>query len=259
MIGEVGKFAVFEGLARKATGLASEGKNPEAAEKQKAAQEFASFLILEVIKAMRATIPQGGMFEEEQSFTRDMYNTLGDMELAQAIAKREGMGLAKMLERALEKTAPYRAGERAGAGEQRGAGPVRPVDGKISSLFGLRHDPITGEQRFHKGIDIAAPEGSPVRAAASGTVAFSGWQEGYGNIVTLDHGNGVMTRYAHNSANLVSKGEKVAAGQEVALVGQSGHSTGSHLHFEVLVGGEAVDPSSMARGGGPTLGLGRKI
>lgn len=254
MIGEVGKFAVLEGLAQKA----AQSGNRDAIERQRVAREFASFLLLEMIKAMRATIPQGGL-SEEASFERDSYMTLADMELARVIAKREGMGLAKMVERALERAAPAHAGERPKPSEEPEAESVQPAEGRISSLFGLRRDPISGENHFHKGVDIAAPEGSPVRAAATGTVLFSGWKEGYGNIVTLDHGNGVVTRYAHNSANLVAEGEKVAAGQEIALVGSSGRSTGSHLHFELLKGGQAVDPLSVVRGQAPTPELGRSL
>jgi murein DD-endopeptidase MepM/ murein hydrolase activator NlpD len=123
----------------------------------------------------------------------------------------------------------------------------------VSSQFGLRVDPFRGEERLHRGVDIAAPAGSPIRAAAAGKVVYSGWAEGYGNLITIDHGNGLTTRYAHNVANLVSVGQQVQTRQTVALVGSTGRSTAPHLHFEVLRQGESLDPLSML---GPRPGNG---
>jgi murein DD-endopeptidase MepM/ murein hydrolase activator NlpD len=96
--------------------------------------------------------------------------------------------------------------------------------------------------RMHEGIDIAAPLGAPIWAAAGGTVVYAGWLGGYGNLAVVDHGNGFATAYAHASAILVAVGQNVAQGETVALVGSTGHSTGPHLHFEVRVNGVAVDP-----------------
>jgi murein DD-endopeptidase MepM/ murein hydrolase activator NlpD len=113
------------------------------------------------------------------------------------------------------------------------------VQGTITSGFGERC--LDGVCRLHEGLDIAAPEGTPVQAAAAGTVVFAGWQDGYGNIVIIDHGNGLATAYGHQSAIVVTGGA-VAQGQTIGAVGSTGHSTGPHLHFEVRVGGVAVDP-----------------
>lgn len=107
-----------------------------------------------------------------------------------------------------------------------------PVSGRITSIYGLRHDPIDGRIRLHNGVDIAVPSGTPVRPAASGTVVFSGTRNGYGNMVIVEHGDGVITLYAHNSLNLVSEGTPVDAGTVIALSGSTGRSTGPHLHFE---------------------------
>jgi len=116
-----------------------------------------------------------------------------------------------------------------------------PVNGIISSKYGMRVDPFTKHMRFHEGIDIAAPIGTPVKAAISGEVIFSGWIRGYGNIVIIKNGD-IITKYAHNSVLLVNKGEYVKKGEIIAKVGSTGRSTGPHLHFEVLVNNRHVDP-----------------
>jgi len=111
-----------------------------------------------------------------------------------------------------------------------------PVSGPVTSGFGVRWG------RMHEGIDIAVGEGTPVRAAAAGTVIYAGWMSGYGNLVAVDHGNGLSTAYAHNSSLAVSVGQSVAAGEIVSYSGNTGNSTGPHVHFEVRVDGSAVDP-----------------
>ncbi len=114
--------------------------------------------------------------------------------------------------------------------------------GFISSLFGTRTDPFTGRRTRHTGVDFAALSGTDVLAVAGGVVAFAGTRSGYGRVVEINHGNGYVTRYAHNSRNLVRIGERVVKGQAIALVGQSGRATGSHVHFEVMVDGRRIDP-----------------
>jgi murein DD-endopeptidase MepM/ murein hydrolase activator NlpD len=121
----------------------------------------------------------------------------------------------------------------------------RPVlDGFISSYFGERTDPFTGRQEFHKGIDFAGVEGAPVIAVAAGVVTWAGTRDGYGILVEINHGNGYMTRYAHNERVLVKVGETVTRGQTIALMGSTGRSTGPHVHFEVLHNGVQVNPLS---------------
>jgi murein DD-endopeptidase MepM/ murein hydrolase activator NlpD len=119
----------------------------------------------------------------------------------------------------------------------------RPVQqGFISSYFGQRADPFTGYTAVHKGIDFAGPEGTKVSAVAAGLVTFAGDRPGFGNMVEINHGNGLSTRYCHNEKLLVKQGDMVRKGQEVSLMGSTGHSTGPHLHFEVLKNGAQVDP-----------------
>ena len=120
--------------------------------------------------------------------------------------------------------------------------------GRISSPFGLRKDPFTGQVRQHNGVDIAAPEGSPVRSAGGGKVLFSGERRGYGNLVIVDHGDGLETYYAHCSQNLVKQGETVKKGEEIAKVGHTGRATGPHLHFEVRRDGRALNPEAFLSG-----------
>jgi peptidoglycan hydrolase FlgJ len=120
--------------------------------------------------------------------------------------------------------------------------PDWPLKSAISSKFGVRKDPFTAENKFHSGIDIAAATGTEVKAAMSGKVIMSGNMEGYGNVVAVDHGQGVVTIYGHNETNLVKVGDTVEKGSTIAKVGSTGRSTGPHLHFEVRKDGTKIDP-----------------
>lgn len=116
------------------------------------------------------------------------------------------------------------------------------IRGKLTSPFGWRTDPINGFRDFHRGQDISAPGGTGVVAVADGTVITSRYQGSYGNVVMIDHGGGISTVYAHNSALLVREGSKVRKGQLIARVGTTGRSTGNHLHFEVRINGKLLNP-----------------
>src|SRR6202789_2918443 len=119
----------------------------------------------------------------------------------------------------------------------------RPVqEGWISSYFGRRADPFTGYSAVHKGLDFAGPEGTKITSVAAGLVTYAGERAGYGQMVEINHGNGLATRYCHNEKLLVKQGDMVRKGQDVALMGSTGRSTGPHLHFEVLKNGAQVDP-----------------
>jgi len=120
----------------------------------------------------------------------------------------------------------------------------RPVEeGWLSSEYGKRNDPFTGKQDFHKGLDFAGKKGSTVVAVGDGVVTWSGRRTGYGNMIEISHGNGYVTRYGHNQSHLVELGETVRKGQQIALMGSSGRSTGPHVHFEVLRDGKTVNPA----------------
>jgi len=126
------------------------------------------------------------------------------------------------------------------------AGP--PVaDGYVSSLFGMRIDPLDGALSMHSGMDFAGTEGEPVKAVAAGVVTWAGDRSGYGNMVEIDHGNGYATRYGHNETILVHVGQIVRKGEQISLMGSTGRSTGPHVHFEVLYNGVAVDPARFVK------------
>lgn len=120
---------------------------------------------------------------------------------------------------------------------------IMPTQGWLTSAFSsMREHPILHVARPHEGIDVTAPMGSPIEAPAGGTVTDAGWESGYGNTVTIDHGYGIVTKFAHCSKLLVKTGQHVSRGQRIALVGNTGLATGPHLHYEVHVNGRPVDP-----------------
>jgi murein DD-endopeptidase MepM/ murein hydrolase activator NlpD len=116
------------------------------------------------------------------------------------------------------------------------SGLIWPVQGPITSPFGMRWG------RMHEGIDIGVPSGTPIHAAAAGTVIYAGWMSGYGNLTVIDHGHGLATAYGHQSALAAGNGQTVSQGEVVGYVGCTGHCFGPHLHFEVRVNGTPVDP-----------------
>lgn len=118
----------------------------------------------------------------------------------------------------------------------------KPIEGRLTSRYGYRSDPFHRGKRFHSGVDFKARTGDRVNAVASGTVVYSGYRPGYGYTVDVDHGNGYLTRYAHNSRLVKKVGDQVRAGEEVAKAGSTGRSTGPHVHFEVWRDGKTVNP-----------------
>jgi len=120
---------------------------------------------------------------------------------------------------------------------------IMPTQGWLSSAFSaMREHPILHIARPHEGIDVSAPMGAPIEAPAAGVVRSTGWEAGYGNVVEIDHGFGISTKFAHASRILVHQGQRVQRGDRIALVGNSGLATGPHLHYEVHVNGRPVDP-----------------
>lgn len=119
---------------------------------------------------------------------------------------------------------------------------VWPLEGSLTSGFGYRRSPFSRRWKFHSGIDISSSRGAPILATAPGVVTFSGYNQGYGRMIEIDHGHGIKTRYAHNTAHYVREGDVVERGQRIATVGSTGRTTGPHLHFELLIDDQPVDP-----------------
>jgi murein DD-endopeptidase MepM/ murein hydrolase activator NlpD len=240
------------------------GLNGKPQDIKSAAAELASLFVYQMLAAMRRTVPKSGLLDK--GFAHDTYLSLFDQEIARHMARREDLGLTALLQRQLkdadaDRQLPGRPdtalprpstalhARRAAAIDayRQQAGPtdgmfMLPVEGQHTSGFGMRLHPIDHEERLHSGMDIAAPAGTPIQAAAAGQVVFSGTQAGYGNVVVIQHEEGYSTLYAHNTANLVSVGTTVSQGQPIATVGSTGRSTGPHLHFEVRKDGKRLDP-----------------
>jgi murein DD-endopeptidase MepM/ murein hydrolase activator NlpD len=246
---------------------------------RRAATEFEALLLAQLTAHLQppADNEEEGLF---QSSATDLYRQMFGEQIASTIAKSGRIGLADLILRQIQ-TAQDKArtgwqsfasrmeavrqmlnesseassaasinptegaASNSAMSESGRAAPVAlqlPLLGRITSTFGARRDPINGRYRKHQGVDIAAPAGSPISAAAEGTVIFAGRQRGYGNTVVIAHADGRQTRYAHAARLLVAAGEQVAAGQTIATVGRTGRATGPHLHFEVAEQGRRVNP-----------------
>ncbi|MCG5055663.1 MAG: M23 family metallopeptidase [Myxococcales bacterium] len=216
----------------------------------------------EAVRALEATLARqllqaskafGGGDGPGSQIRTDMFiETLADV-----LAEGQGLGLGPLLRASLETSGAEATevlsplgefGRPRGLNGLTGAPLALPAEGeagahpRVSSEFGRRVDPLAGDGRFHAGIDLAMPAGTPVRAALAGVVKGAGARGGYGNAVEIDHGNGLTTLYGHNAHLEVEPGQRVKAGQIIAEVGQSGRATGPHLHLEVRVDGKPTNP-----------------
>ncbi len=252
----------FEARVRSA-GSSSPGQNKE--ELAKVAHEFESLFVSYLLKVMRETIEESD--PESSGFGKGIYTELFDEEMSRTIGKQGSFGIADMLIQRLSREAPVTG--KTGEDSKIGGAPANPqvpaastteapetesendseisdihlpVRAPISSNYGMRRDPFTRQLRFHKGMDLAAPEGTEVRAALEGDVVFAGYKSGYGNTITIQHPGGLETTYAHLGTVSVKKGDTIASEQVLGSVGNTGHSTGPHLHFEVSRWGEPMDP-----------------
>lgn len=253
--------------------LRSEIKGKESPEAlKKALTEFESLFINQMLTSMRDTVTKSDLFHGGSG--EKVFASMFDTELSKIMAEAGGIGLSDILMKQLSReyaepkagAAPVKGelelpqAAKAQAPQPEKALPVNsgpyggvpepgtfsfPLKGasRISSEFGHRADPFTGQGRFHHGIDIAARQGTPVFPAAPGKVLFSGNRGTYGNVVEIMHDNGLVTRYGHNEKNIVKEGDTVLPSEPIAYVGSTGRSTGPHLHFEVLENGSAVDPA----------------
>jgi murein DD-endopeptidase MepM/ murein hydrolase activator NlpD len=250
----------------------SAGSNPANAEAERIqlarlAHEFEAMFLSEMLRGMRESMLSD---EQEEGLGADTMTDTFDGELGVALSKGGGFGLASVLLQALSRkqesaadattptatAAPLAlSGEEAAAPSTPVAAPVvsnaaTTLPGPVTSPFGWRADPFTGRPQFHAGTDIRMAYGQNVQAVAPGRVVSVGERSGYGLTVVVDHGNGLETRYAHLSAASVHEGDVVEAGQVVARSGNSGRSTGPHLHLEARRNGKAVEMASLLKESG---------
>ena len=218
------------------------------------AKQFESVFLHQVFKSMRSTVPKDGMLNS--GFGGEVFTDMLDQKYAEVASQSSSFGLADTIARQLmgadelpgRNPAPAIPIRRLGAtkayGEQKQSAQQwsMPINGRVSSEYGMRRLHDEKHARLHGGIDFAAPTGTPIRAARDGEVLFAGTRGGYGNTVVLDHGGKTETLYAHASELLVKPGDKVRAGDEIAKVGSTGKSTGPHLHFEIRHNGRPINP-----------------
>jgi murein DD-endopeptidase MepM/ murein hydrolase activator NlpD len=238
------------------------------------AQEFEATLVTQMLREMRRSMLSDE--DDENGLGKDTMTDSLDIELGGVLSRAGGFGLADALSKALNQRSGDDAVAIPAAADLRsnfplkqppagklplaiespaaaptpespasGTGTLEVPHGRLSSAFGWRSDPFKGVARFHNGIDVAQAYGQDVRAAAAGRVAFSGERGSYGTTVIVEHAGGRQTLYAHLSTTGVRAGDVVAPGQVIGQSGNSGHSTGPHLHFEVLDGGRPVNPVGM--------------
>jgi murein DD-endopeptidase MepM/ murein hydrolase activator NlpD len=223
------------------------------------AREFEAMLVAQMISAMRKTVPESGLLGSSPH--RQVLDGVFDLEMARALTEDGGLGLADVLGRQLVLAeakagaspsshggaAPARTGladaaAKAAEGAASGVAIDSPVRGRLSSGFGPRRHPITGESHFHSGIDVAAPRGSEVSSPAAGEVVEVGLGGAAGRFVRVRHGDGTTSSYAHLDTVLVRSGQTVQPGETLGTVGDSGRATGPHLHLSVQRDGTAIDP-----------------
>jgi murein DD-endopeptidase MepM/ murein hydrolase activator NlpD len=238
-------------------------------------QQFEAMLMLQMVQQMRRSLLDES--EQPEGFGGSTMQETFDSEFSRYLAQSGGVGLGAFMTRTLdarlsETVSPAAtadspvsfalppAGPSPSMAAIASAAPVSrstdsidapasmdlPLATPVTSAFGWRSDPFTGESRFHRGVDLRATYGTEVPAASGGTVVCAGERGSYGNLVVVRDGQGVETRYAHLSATLVKEGDVVEPGTPVGRVGSSGRSAAPHLHFEVLVNGERVDPARWA-------------
>ncbi len=172
--------------------------------------------------------PRNAEVKDEKELARLMHRTLDNLENEIAIGEQEKSDIYEFFEgqKMLLASTPS----------------IWPTKGWMSSRFGYRMSPFTGKREFHRGIDVATRMSAPIVAPADGIVSFTGRDGGFGRMLTLKHGYGLVTKYAHLKKALVKKGQRVKRGETIALVGNSGRSTGPHLHYEVHLNNMAIDP-----------------
>jgi len=221
-------------------GAAKERGDEEAA--LAAAEEFEGYFVGQMLASMRSTTKVMGSDLFDSSAT-ETWTEQFDAEIAKRTSKGQGLGLARMIVDRIHRPSPSTPAKVDGVHRAGWSWPLSEP-GRLTSGFGHRHDPFDAGRRSHHGIDLAAEEGTPILAPAGGVVTRAEEAGGYGLLVEIDHGDGIVTRYAHQSVIDVAVGDTLSAGDRLGAVGSTGRSTGPHLHMEVRRHGRPVDPLS---------------
>lgn len=235
--------------------------DPDALRQQSA--QFESLILNMMLATMRKTVETSDLFGGSDSPGRQIYTAMLDNEYARIMAETGQFGLGSMLMEQFGgegeglKPAPASRdilpGSLAGLGGGLSSvgktvgGFLSPLRGEISSHFGMRVHPVSNQLQMHEGVDLVVPVGTPVQATAAGRVLFAGERGGYGNLVVIEHENGIQSLYGHLDSMDVAVGDRVERGQIVARSGNTGLSTGPHLHFEIRLGGRPVNPVEFLR------------
>jgi murein DD-endopeptidase MepM/ murein hydrolase activator NlpD len=254
------------GLAADRAELSQSTPAAERLRLERLANEFESMLLVQVLKDMRRAgrWVEDGEEGHDASGGQSLFEML-DAELASQLSKAQGLGVAKQMLAAFDRAQGGGVGAVATSGTSAAVSVGAQVDGRhehdggvatgedlaarlreghVTSSFGWRKDPITGEARFHRGVDVRAAYGQDIPAMQAGKVVFSGNQGSYGTTVVVEHADGTRSRYAHLSVAVVHAGDVVGAGQPIGRAGNSGRATGPHLHFELL-GADGVPQDPM--------------
>lgn len=239
---------------------AAQGKLTDKEKLEKSVREFEAYFVGYVFEQAHKAVPKSGFLGDGSH--EDMFQSMFIQEIAKEGEKTShGFGLAEAMLRQLSPQKSYEQIKQAQQStiQMNGAQPDyhfdyetildKKEDVQVTSMYGVRKDPLTGKDEMHQGIDIAAPIGSPIKAAQDGIVEFSGDRGGYGRTVLLSHQGDVKTLYAHLDEQLVKEGQAIKKGQVIGFTGNTGRSTGPHLHFEVRKDNEAIDPKLLMKNG----------
>ncbi len=247
------------GMAERLQRLAGEDSSDHSAF-TKEAVKFESMFIKSLLDSMRKTVEESDVFGDPSSSSRTIYQSMLDSEYSQIMASQRKFGIADMLMEQFGIEEPSDTSATAGVqseyGLLSGVGQlpahldrqlnrfVAPLSGPISSPFGMREHPITGQMGMHDGVDLAVPVGTPVASSKAGQVIFAGEKGGYGKVVIVEHAKGYRTIYGHLDSINVEAGDRVRQGQVLARSGNTGRSTGPHLHFEIQKDGRPINPDT---------------
>jgi murein DD-endopeptidase MepM/ murein hydrolase activator NlpD len=210
-------------------------------------QQFEALFLSYLMKVMRSTVEVTD--SDTSSLGKDIYTEMFDSEMASNISRTQMLGIGELLYRQLENLEKPQTKEKTTPQIEDDSEKSIPV----TSPYGIRKNPFDGLLQFHKGVDLAAPEGTPFRSVEAGAVVYAGLLGDYGNTVIVEHPSGDRTLYAHASSIRVRQGENVDTEQLIGTVGSSGRTTGPHLHFEVRRNGTSVDPNAFLAVRSPLL------